>query len=274
MRTIAIAGGKGGVGKSTLTANLGAALAQTGLNVVVFDADLALANLDVVLGAKPEFSLQHVLADQRTMREVVAPTTAGVGLIAGGSAIGNLMRSGPKRIGKLLGQLAELEKGTDIVLFDTSAGIDSKVMTFCRLVDEVLLVTTPDPASVTDAYATAKTLFRHRPDAPIRVIVNQALNSREAEAIFAKLSQVCQSFLNKNLLYGGAVRFDAGAAECVRRRSCFVATQPAIPASQDVVAIARSLRSTYKSLSKGAFCARVAEMFGPAADPESASAAA
>lgn len=241
MRTYAIASGKGGVGKSTLSANLGCAMTQKGWNVLLFDADLTLANLDIMLGVKPQFTLQHVLADAKTLKEVITPSHYGVGLVAGGSAVSSIMRAGKKRIGKFLGQVAEIQEEYDALIFDLSAGLDNKVLTFCRLVDELVAVTTPDPAAILDVYALAKVTFRYRPDALIRVVVNQCENETEAKSIFAKLQAATQNFLNQDLEYGGFVRADAEAAECVRLRTPFVYAHPELPASKDVSKLAADL---------------------------------
>ncbi len=267
MRTLAITSGKGGVGKSALAANLGVALGQSGLNVVLFDADLALANLDVMLGAKPTHTLQHVLSNICTASEAVTSVGPGLGLIAGGSAVGTLMRSGPKRIGKFLSQLAELEPSTDVLIFDTSAGIDSKVTTFCRIADDILLLTTPDPASVTDAYATAKVIFRQKPEARIRLVINRVESDSEGQAIFEKLSGVTQSFLDREIEFAGCIREDAAAAECVRRRTSFVQAHPALPASQDVTRLAKSLRESIKKDAGGSFASKIEAMAQAIAAP-------
>lgn len=267
MRTYAIASGKGGVGKSTLSANLGCALSQKGWNVLLFDADLSLANLDIMLGVKPQFTLQHVLADAKTLKEVITPSHYGVGLVAGGSAVGAIMRAGKKRIGKFLSQVAEIEDDYDALIFDLSAGLDNKVLTFCRVVDELVAVTTPDPAAILDVYALAKITFRARPDALIRVVVNQCENEAEAQAIFSKLQAATQQFLDKDLEYGGFVREDQGAAECVRQRSPFVYSHPELPASKDVAVLAGSIMK-WASKSKGTNFMRLMEETGLVETPE------
>ncbi len=241
MRTYAVASGKGGVGKTSLAANLGAAMAQRGRRVLLFDADLSLANLDVVLGVKPKHTLQHVLAGTNALEEAVTPVFGGLDMIAGGSAVSALMRSGKKRIGRFLTQLAELESRYDALIFDTSAGVDSKVLTFCRIADEILLVTCPDPTAALDAYALTKVVTRNRPDARIRLIVNMVEGENEAKAVHEKLRDVARRFLDRELDYAGFVRDDPGAAECIRRRSPFVYAHPKLAASKDVVEIAKSL---------------------------------
>lgn len=265
MRTYAIASGKGGTGKTTVAANLGWAMAQNGWNVLLFDADLTLANLDVVLGVRPAFTLQHVLAGRKTIREAICPAAFGVGLIAGGSAVSSLMRSGKKRIATFLTQLADLDGEYDALIFDVSAGVDNKVMTFCRAVDEILLVTTPDPAAVLDAYALAKVVFRNRTDARAQVVVNQVESEAEAKRIFRSVQSVTQRFLDKDLDYAGHIRLDPTVGESLRRRVPLVYAQPSCPAAQDVVILARNLMRAAMHGSTGGFAGRLEAMIEPSA---------
>lgn len=241
MRTIAVTSGKGGVGKTNMSANLGIQLARRARRVVVFDADLGLANLDVVLGVNAPHSLQHVLTGEKTLAQIVTDGPGGVRFIAGGSGIEGLVNLSGPQLERFLSELAELERSTDILIFDTGAGLDGTVMTFLQAADETLLVCTPDPASITDAYATAKALWARRPDAVIRVLLNMVMDDAHAKAVFAKLKSITEQFLNKSLLFGGYVRMDPRAVECIRKRRPFSLADPSLPASQDVSSIAASL---------------------------------
>jgi flagellar biosynthesis protein FlhG len=241
MRTYCVTSGKGGVGKTTLSANLGIAFAKTGQRVVVFDADLALANLDLVLGVRPEYRLQHVLAEERTLSQIVTPAPGGIGVIGGGSAVGVLMASGPKRIAKFLEQLAELESCTDVLIFDTGAGLDTKVVTFANAADEILLVTTPEPTSVTDAYATVKVLAKRNPDASIQLIVNQVSSPDEGRAIHATLNSISESFLQKKIGFAGWVTHDDAANRCIRKRRPLMLEARDSRAAYDIDEIALAL---------------------------------
>lgn len=241
MRTIAVTSGKGGVGKTNLSANIGIQLSKRARRVVIFDADLGLANLDVVLGTAAPFTLQHVLTGEKTLSQVVTDGPAGTRFIAGGSGIEALVNLSGPQLERFLSELAELERSTDILIFDTGAGLDGNVMTFLQAADETLLICTPDPASITDAYATAKALWTRRPDAVIRVILNMVLDDAHAKAVFVKLKSITEQFLGKSLLYGGHVRQDNRALECIRKRRPFSIADPSLPASQDVTAIAAAL---------------------------------
>lgn len=238
MRTIAITSGKGGVGKTNLSANLGIAVAARGKSVVVFDADLGLANLDVVLGTKAQFTLQHVLAGEKQLSEIVMPGPGGVKFIAGGSGVQGLVNLNGPQLERFLMELSELEKSTDILLLDTGAGIDQVVMTFIEAADETIVVTTPDPASITDAYATIKTLYGRKPSATVRMVINMVSDETQARAVFAKVQTISQQFLSRTLIFGGHVRQDPRAIACIRSRRPFVLADSTCPAAQDVIAVA------------------------------------
>ncbi len=243
MMTLAITSGKGGVGKTTVSCNLAAALQMAGERVVLFDADLQLANLDIVLGVSPAFNLQHVVAGHKSLTEVMVQGPAGVRAITGASAVPSLMHAGPKRMATFLTQLAKLEKTTDVLIFDTSAGLDNKVITFVKLSQEVVVVVTPDPTSITDAYATIKTINRRDKGARIRLLFNMAAE-QEALDLFERLEEICWKYLNKQIEFLGNIRYDRNAVLAGRKRQLYVTEQNASKASQDIRAIAQVLRQS------------------------------
>lgn len=241
MRTIAVTSGKGGVGKTNLSANLAIAFAQKGLRTLVFDADLGLANLDVVLGTRAPFTLQNVMSGEKSLAEIVCQGPGGIQFIAGGSGVQALVNLAGEQLDGFLVQLAELETSTDVLIFDTGAGIDANTMTFLEAADDVLLVTTPDPASITDAYATAKTLYSSKPSAQVRVVMNMVADEAQARAVYAKLFSIAQQFLDKTVHYAGHVRQDPVAVACIRKRQPFLLGDPHCAASRDVAALASGL---------------------------------
>lgn len=238
MRSIAVTSGKGGVGKTNISANLGLAIASLGRRVIVFDADLGLANLDVVLGARAEHTLQSVVSGEKRLAEVVSSGPGGLRFIAGGSGIEALVNLSGQQLDRFLTELNDLQNETDVLIFDTGAGIDRSVMTFAFASDEVLLITTPDPASITDAYATAKGIFNEKRDATIRVVMNMVNDEVQGRAVFAKIQAITQQFLKKTLIFGGFVRHDPVLVECVRKRTPFYLSDKHSKAASDIKSIA------------------------------------
>lgn len=262
MRTIAVTSGKGGVGKTNISANMGLSLAQQGKRVVIFDADLGLANLDVVLGTKAQFALHDCLGGDKKLSEIVTHGPNGIQFIAGGSGVEALVNLNSSQLERFLTELQEFSKFTDIMIFDTGAGIDDTVMAFLQAADETLLVITPDPASITDAYATAKLLFTHKPEAVVRVILNQVFDEAQARAVYAKVNGIAQQFLGKHLIYGGHVRHDLRALQCIRKRQPYVIGDPLAPASQDVHGVAAGLLGQEHKPERESFACRLRNVFG------------
>ena len=241
MKTIAVTGGKGGVGKTLISVNLAVGLAQTGTRVVLFDADLQLANIDIALDLQPKLNLQHVEAGESTLLEAQTPGPSGLYVITGGSAVQGLMNAGPKRMATFFSQLDSLRRSTDVLIFDTGAGVDQRVMTFLRMSEETIIVTTPDPTSVTDAYATAKILWRRDPGAQVSVLCNMTTSPHDGLTVYSTLRAICEKYLDKTPHYLGSVQADMRAMESVRRRQPLLLWYPESPAAQDITRLARGM---------------------------------
>lgn len=244
MRAIAITSGKGGTGKTSLAINLSLALAEAGNRVVLFDADLQLANVDVAMNLKPERNLQHVVADEACLREVLVAGPKGVRVACGGSAIRNLMTAGPKKLALFFEQIEDLASDTDFVIFDTAAGLDNRVQAFVQRAHETLVVTTPDPTSVTDAYAAIKTFLRREPMAGIAILPNMVADEKEGETIHHTVQAITKAFLNRGIDYQGSVRNDPRMAVSVRRRTPLLELAPNSPAAHDLRKIAVRLSAS------------------------------
>lgn len=241
-----ITSGKGGVGKTTISVNVGIALAQAGVRTILFDADLQLANIDVMLRLQPEFSLQHVVARQKTLTEILCPGPEGLLVIGGGSAIPSLMAAGPKRMSLFAEQIDELSSVADCLIFDTGAGLDNRVMAFCQMADEIIIVTTPDPASVTDAYATIKVASKKIDPKPIRVVVNMASGPEEANYIFSTLAGITKRFLDIDIAYLGFVTANPEIVLCNRKRTSFILSAPNLECTDQIREVALEMHPPSK----------------------------
>ena len=227
------------MGKSTLVANMGIALAESGHRVVLFDADLALANLDVILGLKSDVRVQHTLEGKASLTDAMVEGPAGIKVITGDSGLGKMIRLSRKRLATFLEeQVRDLASSTDFLIFDASAGTDAKVITFARAADEVVLIVTPDPASIVDAYATAKVLFRSKPDAKVRVIVNMAESHDQALKVFRAVESAISRFLGKAIYFSGGVAFDPKVSLYNRAKSAVMLSAPTFHVSRDMRKVA------------------------------------
>ncbi len=264
-RVIAVSSGKGGVGKTNTSVNLGIALAQKGARVVLLDADLGLANVEVLLGINSLYNLQHVVTGQQSMMDVVVEGPGGIQLVPGSSGIAKIADLGPMARENVLNGLEELQRHADYILIDTMAGIGQNAVAFAIAADEVLLVTTPEPSSIVDAYATIKTVFHQRPEAKFNVIVNQVMNKQQAAAVAHKLADVTGRFLQRNVTFAGFIPRDPRVMQAVMQTVPYILRYPSAPASRAVMTIATRLHQAPRETRPShGFLQRVAETFGVA----------
>ncbi|MEO6392664.1 MAG: MinD/ParA family protein [Pyrinomonadaceae bacterium] len=207
-RTIAITCGKGGVGKTNVAVNLAAALAGRSQRVLLVDADLGLANADVLFGLSPQWHIGHVLAGQRTLKEITLRTESEVRLIPGGSGVPDLANLTQGQQRQLVAELRAMEDDADFIIVDTAAGIAGNVTGVLAAASEAIVVSTPDPASVIDAYATIKVLHQHSPVKPIWLVINNAHSIAEAEQAYHQISVATLRFLNRKLDHLGTIPND------------------------------------------------------------------
>ena len=229
-RVIAVTSGKGGVGKSTVSINLATALAASGVRVTLFDADLGLANIDVLLGLSAARTLAHVLDGECGLRDILLEGPAGMRIVPASSGVQRMAElSDGERIG-LMHAFSELEGTMDVMIVDTAAGIAANSLQFCEASQEVIVVVCNDPASITDAYATIKVLNQRTRRTRFRVLVNMAHTDHEARDIFARLVTATDRFLDVALDFVGVIPFDRCVAQAARRRAPVVTAYPASPA--------------------------------------------
>jgi flagellar biosynthesis protein FlhG len=238
---IAITSGKGGVGKSNIAVNLAIKLASAARNVVLLDADLGLANADVLCNIELPYSLAHVIARKRELSEVMFRAPGGFKLIGGASGLARMADLTDYDRQRVIGALSELEEQADVILIDTGAGISPNVLSFTRCADHVLVVTTPEPTAITDAYAVIKVVTRDEVHRRVSLLVNQARSPGEARAVYERIAKVARQFLNVNVYDAGSLPDDEQVPIAVRRRIPFVLGSPRSAASLGVAQLAMRL---------------------------------
>jgi flagellar biosynthesis protein FlhG len=241
LRVIGVVSGKGGVGKTNVTANLAVLAAKAGKRVLVIDGDLGLANIEILYGLRPQVNLGDVLEGGLTIREALAEGPHGVKVLPAGSGLQQLTRLTDEQRFRLVAALDEIEDDFDLILLDAGAGIGDNVMFFVGAAQEALLVVSPEPTSLTDAYATLKVMCQ---DAKLRsfdVLVNQAGNEAIARDIFDKLSAIVGRFLDARVRYLGYLPRDENVHRAVMAQKPFVELFPTTPASRALNAIADTL---------------------------------
>ena len=241
VRVVAVTSGKGGVGKTNVTANLAVALAHLGRRVMVLDADLGLGNLDVLLGLTPKFSLAHVLSGQRRLREVLVPGPGGITVLPAGSGFQNLTALSDHQIRELQSEMDELQEETDILLIDTGAGIGRNVTSFATMAQDIIVVAAPEPTSLTDAYALMKVLSTQYGERRFRLLVSMTRSPSDGQDVYRKLSLVAERFLHISINFLGSIPFDPRLAEAVCQQRPLVELYPQSKAAQAFLGLAHDL---------------------------------
>ncbi len=238
---IAITSGKGGVGKTNIVANLGYALGRFGKRVLIFDADLGLGNLDVLLGITPEFNLSHVIRGEKRLDEIVVSGPGRLKILPAASGMNELTELTREGRYLIFSQLADFIKDFDIMLIDTAAGISSNVLYFNINADEILVVATPEPTSITDAYALMKVLSVKYDSRQFKLVVNSASSESEADDVFRQICLVADRFLNVEIEYYGGIVLDENLRRGVRRQQVVSEMAPLTKASRNFAALAKRI---------------------------------
>jgi flagellar biosynthesis protein FlhG len=240
-RVVAISSGKGGVGKSNIAVNLAIRLSGMGRSVVLLDADLGTADADVLCGLQPVSTLAHVVAGRKTIVQAAIDAPGGFRLVPGASGLAQMAALSEFERGRLIQLVGELEATADVILVDTGAGVSPNVLGFFLAADEQVVVTTPEPTAMADAYALIKTANRQSQDLDIRVLVNLVRDPAEGRAVYDRLDAVCRRFLNLHVRYAGHVSLDPRVTLAVRRRRPFVLEYPTCDASACIGQLAHRL---------------------------------
>lgn len=248
-RVMAITSGKGGVGKTNLSVNLGIALMKLGSRVLLFDADWGMANVDMILGIIPKYNLGHVINGQKNIEDIITIGPMGMKVIANGSGDYQMANLSERSLEFLQKQLEEIEKDIDIMLIDTGAGISRHVLKFVLAAEEVIIVTTPEPTAIADAYGIIKVVTSYNSDIPIRMVINMVKDELESKMVMERLNLVAKRFLDIELTNIGYVVADPNVSKAVKQQQPFLISQPRTLAAQNIMEIADNLlnRSTVSS---------------------------
>ncbi len=232
VRVIAVTSGKGGVGKTSVSVNLATAMSIAGKRVLLLDGDLGLANVDVMLGLQPSCNLSHVLAGTCTLEDTLLEGPASLMVVPASSGKQHMTDLTPIQHAGLIQAFSELSRPLDTLIVDTAAGIDDSVITFCQASQQVIVVVTIDPASLTDAYALIKVLNREKNIRRIQVLTNLANSESEAREIYENLRRVAEKFLDVTLSFMGSLPQDEWLKRAVRRQRAVVEAYPNSPSAK------------------------------------------
>ncbi len=252
-RVIAVTSGKGGVGKTNIVGNLAVALERRGKRVVVIDADVGLANIDIIFNIQPKYNISHVVSGEKNLSDIMVTSAHGIRIIPGGSGFGHLTQFTEGQKLNLLSEFEVLEDNTDILLVDTGAGISANVLYFNSAADECIVVATKEPTSITDSYALMKVLSRDYGTKYFKLIVNMVNSEKEAKSVYASLSGALDKFLkNVFLEYIGFIPVDIDLQKAVRTRKLVLDDSRETPSAKAIIEIAEAIdTSERKSSSSG-----------------------
>lgn len=243
VRAIAVTGGKGGVGKTNISVNLAIAAAEAGRKVMLLDADLGLANIDVVLGLHPKYDISHVLRGERTLEEVMVEGPAGIRVIPGASGLQSLAELSRVEHAGLIRAFGELSGDVDTLIVDTAAGISDTVLSFARASHEIVIVVCDEPASITDAYAIIKLLNRDYGHQRFRILANMVRTAQEGRELYNKMLRVTDRYLDVMLSFMGAIPYDENLRKAVRAQRPVVTAFPRSKVAQVFRSLAKKIET-------------------------------
>lgn len=243
VRVIAVTSGKGGVGKTNLSVNLGLALAEQGKRVALLDADMGLANVDVLLGMYPKFNLSHVLRGEKSLNEIIVTGPSGLQVIPASSGLQHMSDLSTVEQAAVIRAFSEIDQDLDVLIVDTAAGISSSVVNFARACQEVIVVVCDEPTSLTDAYAFIKLLNRDYGLSRFHILTNMVQSAQQGQNLFQKLIKVTDRYLDVTLQFAGAVPYDEYLRKAVQQQSPVVAAYPRSKSSLALKNVARQINN-------------------------------
>jgi flagellar biosynthesis protein FlhG len=266
-RVIAVASGKGGVGKTNLVVNLAIVMGQLGNKVVILDTDLGMANVDILFNLRHSYSLVDVLKGHKDLSEVVLEGPYNVKVIPGGSSLPEIVEMDHQQRERLLSQFSNLEEEGRIILIDCPAGLSRNVLSFVAAANDLLLVTTPEPTAIADAYSIVKVMDQYKLHANISLVVNMVRSVKQGEGVYRRFKNVSRSYLNTNIDFWGSVLFDEHVHKAVLNSFPFVLQYPRSQATRHVREIARHLLNVKEGVAEpptkrgGGFLSRLLQLW-------------
>lgn len=240
-RVITVTSGKGGVGKTNFTVNLALAMAGLGQKVLVLDADLGMANVDVVLGRSAPYNILNLLQDGLSINDIIAEGPRGIKFLSGGSGIYHLANLPSEQLQRIINQITLVDDWANIILIDTGAGLSRNVLNFVMAADEVIIITTPEPTAITDAYAMMKAYSGHNGIAPLRLVINRIVDIEEGRIVIDKLMKVTQRFLGFPISSLGFVYEDRNMIKAVKSQNPLLLAYPETISARCIEHIAQRL---------------------------------
>ncbi len=264
---VAITSGKGGVGKTNIVANLGYALKKAGKKVLILDADFGLGNLDVLLGLAPRYNLSHVISGEKKVSEIIVDGPGGIKILPAASGMQELTSLNDKQKRKIINNIDTIIGDYDFLLIDTAAGITSNVLYFNVSAQEIVVVVTPEPTSITDAYALMKVLSLQYNEKKFKLLVNWVADEQEARDVFYQISKVADRFLNISIEFFGKVADDKNVKIGVKKQKIISEIVPASPAGLDFSILAKKIsRFESQEIADGESCFFTENLFNKFAD--------
>ncbi len=251
VRTIAVASGKGGVGKTNITANLAIGFSRLNKKVMVFDADLGLSNIDVVLNLATKYNIKHLFRGEKKLKDLVVEGPSGIKVLPASSGIQELTELDEFQRLRLIEEFESYDDAVDYLLIDTSSGISSNVAFFCMAAQEIIIVTSAEPTAMTDAYALMKVLFTKYQEKKFKLLINSVKNEKEATDVFKRLSIAAEKFLSISLDYLGHIPYDPLLQKAVRQQKALIEIYPESEAARNILQIAQKMSEENNNHIKG-----------------------
>lgn len=239
-RCISVASGKGGVGKSNFSLNFALSLKRLGKKVLIIDADIGMANIDVLMGTSSKYNLYHLIKNEKTIWDIISLGPEGIHYIAGGSGLLDLVRLSDREINRFAVEIGKLQGQYDYIIFDTGAGLSKETTQFIVASDETIVVTTPEPTSVTDAYALIKMVNSINPEQAFKLIVNRSTTVEEGKSSANNFISVSKRFINLEIPFLGMIVDDQHVSKAVKKQVPLLMLYPDSAASKSIISIAKN----------------------------------